>query len=142
MRDGLTAGAAISVRLRNYRKDGSLFWNDLRLIPIGDPAGEPTHYVGFIRDVTDIVAMAARLEQTMHGDRLTGCLNRDALVEQLSIRSASDRVLLVKLDVAQFHEINGGYGYDVGDALLRAIAQRLSTFEADLVARVETINSR
>jgi diguanylate cyclase (GGDEF)-like protein len=82
------------------------------------------------------VATAARLEQTIHRDRLTGCLNRDALVEQLARRTAAGRVLLIKLDIARFHEINGGYGYDVGDALLRTIAERLSILQADLVARV------
>ncbi len=135
IRQALAAGAATQVRLRNYRKDGSLFWNDLRLVPIGGGEGAPTHYVGFIRDVTEAVAMAARLDEMTQRDRLTGCLNRDAFVEQLSSRTASSRVLLVKLDIARFHEINGGYGYDVGDALLRVTAQRLATLKADLVAR-------
>jgi PAS domain S-box-containing protein/diguanylate cyclase (GGDEF)-like protein len=134
IREALAAGAAINVRLRNYRKDGSLFWNDLHLVPLG--AGTPSYYVGIMRDVTQAVATAARLEQTEHLDRLTGCLNRDALVERLSARTASRRVLLIKLDVAGFHEINGGYGYDIGDALLRSTASRLAIFKADLVARV------
>lgn len=136
IRDALAGGVAVDVRLRNYRKDGTLFWNDLRLVPIGDATGAPTHYVGFIRDVTDGVATAARLERMLHVDRLTGCLKRDALVEQLTPWTAAGRVLLVKLDISRFHEINGGYGYDVGDALLCAVAERLSSLGARLVARV------
>ena len=136
MRSALAAGKATQVRLRNYHKDGRLFWNDLQLVPISDAAGVPTHYVGFIRDVTDGVATAVRLDQSLHTDRLTGCLNRDAFVEQLSSRTAAGPVLLVKLDAAHFHEINRGYGYDVGDALLKATAQRLMTLEAALLARV------
>ena len=136
MRAALAAGKATQVRLRNYRKNGSLFWNDLHLVPISRGAGEPTHYVGFIRDVTEEVATANRLDQILHRDRLTGCLNRDALVEQLSSRTASSRVLLIKIDIAHFHEINGGYGYDVGDALLSATAQRLTWLKADLLARL------
>jgi PAS domain S-box-containing protein/diguanylate cyclase (GGDEF)-like protein len=136
MREALAAGAAAQVRLRNYRKDGKLFWNDLHLVPISCAAGAPTHYAGFIRDVTEQVATAVKLEQMTHTDQLTGCLNRDALVEQLSSRTASSPVLLVKLDIARFHEINSGYGHDVGDALLRATAQRLTALEADLVVRL------
>ena len=136
IRQAIAAGAAARVRLRNYRKDGSLFWNDLQLVPIGGAAAAPSYYAGFIRDVTEQVATADRLEHMMRRDRLTGCLNRDALVEQLASRTASGRVLLIKLDIAGFHEINGGYGYDVGDALLRATAQRLAKLEADLVARL------
>ena len=135
MRKALAAGAAIRVRLRNYRKDGELFWNDLHLAPIGGVAGAPSHYVGFIRDVTAGVETAVMLEEILHKDHLTGCLNRDALVEQLSAWTAHSRVLLIKLDIARFHEINSGYGYDVGDALLYATAQRLKTLGADLVAR-------
>jgi len=136
MRDALAAGTAVQVRLRNYRRDGVLFWNDLHLVPVGDAAGRPTHYVGLILDVTEAVATASRLEQMTYRDKLTGCLNRDGLVEDLSSRTARGRVLLIKIDIARFHEINGGYGYDVGDALLRLTARRLLTFEADTVARI------
>ena len=136
MRQALATGTATQVRLRNYRKDGRLFWNELHLVPIKGAAGAPTHYAGFIRDATEAVAVTDRLERMTHTDRLTGCLNRDALVAQLSSRATSNRVLLVKLDIARFREINGSYGYDVGNALLGATAQRLTTLRADLVARV------
>ena len=39
MREALVAGKPAQVRLRNYRKNGSLFWNDLHLVPIGDAVG-------------------------------------------------------------------------------------------------------
>ena len=32
--------------LRNYRKDGSLFWNDLLIAPVRDESGVVTHFVG------------------------------------------------------------------------------------------------
>jgi PAS domain S-box-containing protein/diguanylate cyclase (GGDEF)-like protein len=136
MREALAAGEGIQVRLRNYRKDGSLFWNDLDLVPIRQGAGPPAYYVGFIRDVTEPVVTADRLESMRLTDQLTGCPNRDAFLEQFARRMAGARVLLVKLDIARFNEINGGYGYDIGDALLKAIAERLGTLGADLVARV------
>ena len=136
MRDALASGSAIEVRLRNYRRNGTLFWNDLYLVPVTNTADRPTYYIGFIRDVTEAIATAAKLEQVMGRDQLTGCLDRDAFLERLSRRTASDHVLLVKVDVARFHEINGGYGYDVGDDLLRLTARRLLALEADLVARI------
>ncbi len=135
MREALAAGKAAHVRLRNYRKNGELFWNELDLVPISAFREGAVHYAGFIRDVTEQVTTAARLEQVTQRDQLTGCLNRDALVRQLSLRAASGPVLLVKLDIARFHEINSGYGYDMGDALLCAAAQRLSSLDADLVVR-------
>jgi len=38
--------------LRNYRKDGTLFWNELYLSPIFDAAGTLTYFVGIQNDVT------------------------------------------------------------------------------------------
>lgn len=136
MREALATGKATQVRLRNYRKDGSLFWSELHLVPLSDITGAQTHYVGFIRDVTEAISTTVKLEQMTGRDQLTGCLNRDGLVEKLSSLTTTGRMLMIKVDIARFHEINGGYGYDVGDALLRATAQRLVTLKADLVARV------
>jgi PAS domain S-box-containing protein len=50
-RDGRTA----TIVLRNYRKDGSLFWNEQRHYPIKDGRGRVGHLVVVQRDVTEIV---------------------------------------------------------------------------------------
>lgn len=43
----------ITVELRNYQRDGTPFWNELRLAPIYDDSGELSLYVGFQNDVTE-----------------------------------------------------------------------------------------
>ncbi len=43
----------ITVEVRNYRRDGTPFWNELTVAPVRDDDGEVTHYVGFQDDVTD-----------------------------------------------------------------------------------------
>lgn len=54
LRQALHRGEACRVVLRNYRKDGSLFINDLAVAPIHDESsGELTHYVGVITDITE-----------------------------------------------------------------------------------------
>ena len=57
-----------------YRRDGAVFRNALRLIPLCDDAGEVTHFVGLIRDVTHATGV----------DRLTGLLDRYGLLDRLS----------------------------------------------------------
>jgi PAS domain S-box-containing protein len=52
MRQALRDGAACTVSLRNYRKDGSLFWNQISLTPVRAPSGSLTHFVGIQTDVT------------------------------------------------------------------------------------------
>lgn len=52
IREALEQGTACSVTLRNRRKDGTRFWNQLRIAPIFDADGGLTHYVGIQTDVT------------------------------------------------------------------------------------------
>ena len=48
----------------------------------------------------------------------------------------STALVLAKIDIAHFHDINSGYGYDLGDAMLRETARRLGTLGGRRVARV------
>ncbi|EMA61934.1 bacterio-opsin activator domain-containing protein [Halorubrum lipolyticum] len=43
----------ITVEIRNYRRDGTPFWNELTVAPVYDGDGDLAHYVGFQNDVTD-----------------------------------------------------------------------------------------
>ncbi len=53
LRDAVRDGRECRVLLRNYRKDGTMFWNDLRIAPVRDEHDEVTHFVGILTDVTD-----------------------------------------------------------------------------------------
>ena len=46
--------------LRNYRKNGELFWNELSITPITDPSGQATHFIGVLRDVSGKIAEEKR----------------------------------------------------------------------------------
>lgn len=50
--------------LRNYRKDGSLFWNEIFISPIHDQQGRITHYVGVVSDVTQRIEMEYALSKS------------------------------------------------------------------------------
>jgi PAS domain S-box-containing protein len=41
------------VELRNYRKDGSFFWNELYVAPVQNNQGEVSHFIGVQTDITD-----------------------------------------------------------------------------------------
>ncbi len=47
------AGESTQVVLRNYRKDGTLFFNELAIAPVTAPDGSVPHYVGVLTDVTE-----------------------------------------------------------------------------------------
>ncbi|MCC5635685.1 PAS domain S-box protein [Nostoc sp. CHAB 5844] len=49
----MQAGRDCSVILRNYRKNGSLWWNELNISPVYDADGVLTHYIGIQTDITE-----------------------------------------------------------------------------------------
>jgi PAS domain S-box-containing protein len=53
LRAALREGRDCTVTLRNYRKDGTLFWNELTVSPVRDAQGRITHFVGFENDITE-----------------------------------------------------------------------------------------
>jgi two-component system sensor kinase FixL len=52
LRDAVQQGCECRTLLRNYRKDGTLFWNELTVSPVKNSQEEITHYVGLVNDVT------------------------------------------------------------------------------------------
>ena len=52
LRHAIRGGQAASAVLRNYRKDGSLIWQELHISPVRDGRGELTHFIGFQDDIT------------------------------------------------------------------------------------------
>jgi PAS domain S-box-containing protein len=52
LRAALHEGRDCTVVLRNYRKDGQLFWNELHMSPVHDGSGLLTHFVGVQTDIT------------------------------------------------------------------------------------------
>ncbi|TVP62532.1 MAG: PAS domain S-box protein [Nodularia sp. (in: Bacteria)] len=49
----MQAGTDCTLTLRNYRKDGSLFWNELNVSPVYDLAGKLTHYIAIQTNITE-----------------------------------------------------------------------------------------
>ncbi|MHC5770127.1 MAG: PAS domain S-box protein [Nostoc sp.] len=54
LRSSIRTGTSCKVVLRNYRKDGTLFWNELSISPIHDNNGELSHFIGIQRDISDV----------------------------------------------------------------------------------------
>lgn len=49
--------------IRNYRKDGSLFWNELSITPVFNEADQLTYYIGIQKNVTEQVLAQERVKE-------------------------------------------------------------------------------
>ena len=64
LKDAVLKGSPVCVELRNYRKDGSLFWNELYMSPVKNSSGEVTHFIGVQNDITRRKNAEERLKTT------------------------------------------------------------------------------
>lgn len=131
------------VILRNYRKDGTPFWNQLSLSPVFDADGACTHYIGIQQDITRQREQEALLAHQATHDLLTGLPNRTAFDGHLQAafeQAQEDQGLLVvmHLDLDGFKAVNDGLGYHIGNQLLVAVSERLNQIigEEDTLARL------
>ncbi|QDL11731.1 histidine kinase [Brasilonema octagenarum UFV-E1] len=53
LHDAIAQGKSCTVVLRNYRKDGTLFWNQVSISPVYDNHGQFTHYISIQSDITE-----------------------------------------------------------------------------------------
>jgi len=128
LRAALQAKVAGQAVLRNYRKDGSLFWNELRITPARDADGRLSHYIGSVNDITARKqSEAAQAFRAAH-DTLTGLPNRTQFNERLRqavADGAEGNAALLCLGIDNLTLINESLGHAAGEQLLRELAGRL-----------------
>jgi PAS domain S-box-containing protein len=142
----LRAWRPVREEILNYRKDGSIFWSELSILPVADNTGWFHFWVSVQRNVTErrntedamerqrrlLREKNAELEFLAGHDTLTGLLNRFGLSEwllgQVETETATYGVLHIDLD--QFKNINDTLGHEAGDAVLQETGARLKRLTA------------
>jgi len=149
LREAIGQGGPCRALLRNYRKDGSQFWNEMLLQPLRHENGAVTHFVGFHRDVSERERSGLRrvpgLPTWLREDRLSGLCSRAYFEELLqhdwqSGAREARLVTLVAFDIDELASYNETFGRAAGDACIRRVAGVIgAAFKrgSDVVARWE-----
>jgi diguanylate cyclase (GGDEF)-like protein/PAS domain S-box-containing protein len=137
IRLALEEGQEVTTLLKNYRKDGTAFWNQLYIAPVPDVHGQVTHHIGVINDVTELVESRDKLHMQAKFDALTGLPNRSMLNDHLSdeLKRAAEsgtRVEIIFIDVDHFKDVNDTLGHSAGDRFLQEVAQCLARCVSNL----------
>lgn len=157
LRAALGEGIACRVLLRNYRKDGELFWNDLRLTPVRDPQGALTHFVSFHRLGYERLRVDSPQEEMpadpllstqsmlayVRDDKLTGLLRRsyfeDLLKRDWGIAQREGRpltMLMLAMDFAEpYREVFGKAGAEQSFRRIARVVSSCFRRASDLCAR-------
>ncbi|UXI68723.1 PAS domain S-box protein [Tahibacter amnicola] len=108
-----------------------------------DDGGAAIGFHVMMQDVTDRKREQRRLIQLVQIDNLTGLLNRAGFLDRLEQAMARSRdqrkpIALMFIDVDKFKSVNDTYGHAVGDHVLKAFADRLTTTlrASDVIARM------
>ncbi|TFH85662.1 EAL domain-containing protein [Billgrantia azerbaijanica] len=142
IRQGLETRQQLHVTLRNYRKDGTPFWNDLYIAPVFDDGDTVTHFIGVLNDISAQREYETRLAYTTSHDALTGLPNRSLLEDRLAqscqfARRHGHSLAVLFVDLDGFKPINDTLGHELGDRILIEVAHRLAEAArpGDTVAR-------
>lgn len=166
IRSALQDGVSCHTTLRNYRRDGTMFWNEVTLQPLRDGSGAVTHFAGFHREGGDRLRLSETREKTdsslstqtmlayLRDDKLTGLLRRPYFQEMVKrdwglAQRESRRLSFLVFDLDcywQYKEIFGKSGADqsfkriarVIAACFRRASDLCGRFDEDQIAALTT----
>lgn len=138
-----TKGVSYELELEVIKADGKPGWIWTRGEAVVFPGRAIRKLRGVVQDISEKKAAEERVWLQANFDPLTGLANRrrfhDRLEQEISkAKRAGTSFALMYLDLDHFKEINDSLGHDIGDELLREVAQRLKGIlrESDIIARL------
>jgi diguanylate cyclase (GGDEF)-like protein/PAS domain S-box-containing protein len=121
---------AVTLKIELRHADGGTLPVVFSVSLLRDDAGEPRQYIVQVQDVAETEQLVAEVRHAEEHDSLTGLLNRAALLPLLAQLPAAPAALAI-IDIDGFGELNDTFGTAAGDAVLEALAVRLTEATGD-----------
>jgi diguanylate cyclase (GGDEF)-like protein/PAS domain S-box-containing protein len=138
IKNALRDGDACHALIRNYRRDGTMFWNEMRLVPLRAPDGSITHFASFhregatlrtdTREQRDPSMSTQTMMAYLRDDKLTGLLRRPYFEDLIKrdwglAQRESRRLSFLVFDLDHFAAYRDVFGRQGADQSFRRIAR-------------------
>jgi len=127
----------------NKRKDGAIYVQWLSIFTLRNARNIVQYHVGFFSDITERKKHEEKIAWQANHDALTGLSNRKYFLDclersVLNARLHGLRLAVLFIDLDGFKLVNDTYGHEVGDLLLKWVAELLqkTVRRNDVVARM------
>jgi diguanylate cyclase (GGDEF)-like protein/PAS domain S-box-containing protein len=135
-------GIVTNFESRVFQRDGGIIWISENARAVRNDEGELLFFEGTVEAITERKLHEAEIQFQATHDALTGLPNRTLLYDRLqqavlNVQRYGNLVAVVFVDLDQFKYINDSLGHQIGDQLLRTVANRLKfcVRDCDTVAR-------
>ncbi|MBA6403733.1 EAL domain-containing protein [Colwellia sp. BRX10-5] len=143
MWDSINNTGAWQGEIYNTRKNGEIYPEYITITAVKDAQGIVTNYVETLTDITLIKASADKIISLAYYDVLTHLPNRSLLLDRLeqaltASAESGQRGAVLCIDLDHFKNLNDTLGHDMGDLLLKQVAERLIAciYTKDTIARI------
>jgi diguanylate cyclase (GGDEF)-like protein/PAS domain S-box-containing protein len=141
--NAITTHSTWEGELENRRKNGELYWEQVRIGPVLDRQGKILHFLAMREDITEQKKQAKMIQHQAFYDTLTDLPNRALVLDRLNqllveAKRYERHLAVLFLDLDDFKKINDSLGHIEGDNLLVQAAMRLraAVREIDTVGRL------
>lgn len=112
-------------------RDGALLPVRISISGVKGIKGQITHYVSILSDISERKAQEEHLRYLAHHDALTGLPNRVLFNDRIeqTVKNAirnNKRFAVLFFDLDNFKPVNDRFGHEIGDKLLKLVAERLT----------------
>ena len=114
-------------KFRVLKNEEKVIWVEASGEALRHPDGKPFRFIGSFSDITEKNRSEKRIQYMAYHDALTGLPNRSMINERLNRYIASNNpkpLAVMLLDLDRFKLINESYGHQVGDRLLKFVAEQ------------------